>query len=391
VKYLYEINIRVDSRAELLSIIQLFTSWSKLILIEEDYFYKREALRWFKPYGGHRAIKLCEYLMELGCLCMPVGFMTHLTEPPELKIEEKLDLNTIYTFTIYISDKLGYWFNKYYNSCKAERLFGINRSRYALLPGLNPRAEEELMLLGEIMAKRTLNEFAKCLRDFVYKSHFMEFINNHKNFYDGIARKSGLRDEVSKIIRGLEDLFGQEYGYVINIVLCPLYRIRICFGHMFNNKIFVFVGPNHLANDLPEFEGMTDCILNELIRGFTTPTYLKFFDEIMEYSSLFRYLGEHVKSTHGTWLQAFNAHVASALGALVKLYYMNVPERSIISYLNKEEKNGFTFIKDFYKTLDEYVKKRDKHDSFEEFFPRLIKLLEELDKKSCYNGWIPKV
>ena len=369
------VDVRVDSRVELLSIVQMFTSWRDSVIVKKDYKYKRDALEWFKPYRNHRVTELCEYLRDFQCMCMPTGFMVHVTEPPELKFVEKLDLNTIYSFTWFISSKLGDWFNKYFEKSKTIKLYGINRSKYAFLPGLKARAEEELMLLGEFMAKRVLNEFIEYLRDFVYKSNFIEFFDMHKNFYETIIEKSRLKYSVPKIISYLKDFF-KKYEEHVSVILCPLYG-SFAFGHGFNDKTFVFIGPRRIVNDLPIFGGVEDLILNELSRivGIYCARY---FDEIMEYSYLFEYLGDYVKSTHGVWIQALNVHLASAIEAIIKHHYMGIPKEEIASYLDQKERMGFIFVKDFYKLLDEYVKKKDEYNSFEEFFPRIIKLLKTL-------------
>ncbi|RLE86416.1 MAG: hypothetical protein DRJ49_07900 [Thermoprotei archaeon] len=369
------VDVRVDSRVELLSIVQMFTSWRDSVIVKKDYKYKRDALEWFKPYRNHRVIELCEYLRDFQCMCMPTGFMVHVTEPPELKFIEKLDLNTIYSFTWFISSKLGDWFNKYFEKSKAIKLYGINRSKYALLPGLKARAEEELMLLGEFMAKRVLNEFIEYLRNFVYKSNFIEFFDMHRSFYEALIEKSKLKHSVPKIISYLKDFF-KKYEEHVSVILCPLYG-SFAFGHGFNDKTFVFIGPRRIVNDFPIFEGVEDLILNELSRivGIYCARY---FDEIMEYSYLFEYLGDYVKSTHGVWIQALNVHLASAIEAIIKHHYMGIPKEEIASYLDQKERMGFIFVKDFYKLLDEYVKKKDEYNSFEEFFPRIIKLLKTL-------------
>ena len=369
------VDVRVDSRVELLSIVQMFTSWRDSVIVKKDYKYKRDALEWFKPYRNHRVIELCEYLRDFQCMCMPTGFMVHVTEPPELKFIEKLDLNTIYSFTWFISSKLGDWFNKYFEKSKAIKLYGINRSKYALLPGLKARAEEELMLLGEFMAKRVLNEFIEYLRNFVYKSNFIEFFDMHRSFYEALIEKSKLKHSVPKIISYLKDFF-KKYEEHVSVILCPLYG-SFAFGHGFNDKTFVFIGPRRIVNDFPIFEGVEDLILNELSRivGIYCARY---FDEIMEYSYLFEYLGDYVKSIHGVWIQALNVHLASAIEAIIKHHYMGIPKEEIASYLDQKERMGFIFVKDFYKLLDEYVKKKDEYNSFEEFFPRIIKLLKTL-------------
>lgn len=89
------VDVRVDPRIELLSVVQMFTSWKDVVIVKRDYEYKKEVLECFKSYENHRVVELCECLRDLGCACMLTGFMVHVTEPPELKFAERLDLNTI--------------------------------------------------------------------------------------------------------------------------------------------------------------------------------------------------------------------------------------------------------------------------------------------------------
>jgi len=374
---LNRVDVRVDPRIELLSVVQMFTSWKDVVIVKRDYEYKKEVLEWFRSYENHRVVELCECLRDLECACMLTGFMVHVTEPPELKFAERLDLNTIYTFTWFICSKLGRWFNKYFGKSETIKLYGINRNRYAFLPGLKARAEEELVLLEELMAKRVLNEFIEYLRDFVYKSNFMEFFNMHKGLYESIVEKSKLRYTVPKMIGYLEDFF-KKYEEDANIILCPLYS-SFGFGHKLDNKVFVFVGSRRIDNDFPIFEGVEDLILDELSRGRIVSILCeKYFDEIMEYSHLFERLGDYVKSTHGSWIQALNVHLATAIEALIKYHYMHASKEEIASYLDWRNRMGFIFIEDFYKLLNEYAENKDEYSSFEEFFPKIIKLLKNL-------------
>jgi len=378
---LNRVDVRVDPRIELLSVVQMFTSWKDIVIVKRDYEYKKEVLEWFKPYENHRVVELCEYLRDFECTCMLTGFMVHVTEPPELKFVEKLDLNTIYTFTRFTCSKLGSWFDKYFGKSETIKLYGIDRNKYAFLPGLKARAEEELMLLGELMAKRVLNEFIKYLRDFVHKSNFTEFFNMHKSFYESIIEKSKLRYTAPKIIGYLEDFF-KKYEEDASIILCPLYS-SFGFGHKFDNKVFVFVGSRRIDNDFPIFEGVEDLILNELSRGrIGSILCAKYFDEIMEYSHLFERLGDYVKSTHGSWIQALNVHLATAIEALIRYHYMHASKEEIASYLDWRKRIGFIFTKDFYRLLNEWVENKDKYSSFEEFFPKIIKLLKTLAKST---------
>lgn len=113
--------------------------------------------------------------------------------------------------------------------------------------------------------------------------------------------------------------------------------------------------------------------MDELSRGrIVSILCKKYFDEIMEYSHLFERLGDYVKSTHGSWIQALNVHLAAAIEALIKYHYMHASKEEIASYLDWRKRMGFLFIEDFYKLLNEYAENKDEYSSFEEFSPKLL-------------------
>ncbi len=53
-----EVNIKIDERIELLSIVQHFTTWAEYAHNRYDLTYKSEVEEYFKPYSNHKAVKL---------------------------------------------------------------------------------------------------------------------------------------------------------------------------------------------------------------------------------------------------------------------------------------------------------------------------------------------
>jgi len=73
--YIYP--IVVDKRIELLTAVQLFTSWHLIIaeshiswmqtgIQKGNYTYKEDMLDFFEPHSGHKAVTLCENLIQSG-------------------------------------------------------------------------------------------------------------------------------------------------------------------------------------------------------------------------------------------------------------------------------------------------------------------------------------
>ena len=79
--------IKVDKRIELLAAVQLFTSWRETGIIAGDLPYKQDMLDYFGSFSSHRAVTLCEDLTQAYFnYDAPVGFMMHLSDPPQLEV-----------------------------------------------------------------------------------------------------------------------------------------------------------------------------------------------------------------------------------------------------------------------------------------------------------------
>jgi len=72
--------IKVDKRIELLTAVQLFTSWRETGIFTENYACKRDMLDFLDSCKDHKAADLCEGLITFGfSYDAPVGFMMRLS------------------------------------------------------------------------------------------------------------------------------------------------------------------------------------------------------------------------------------------------------------------------------------------------------------------------
>jgi len=327
------IYVQVDSRIELLSIIQLFTSWKLHGMVIEDSFfypYKRAVLEWFSPYRNHQAIKICQKLVSTGFTYdAPVGFVMHLSEPPDLRVIKK--------------------FSNYH----------IRRAG------------------GENILKK----FVKELRGFVNESNFLGFWESQGDFYREVVTRSEIRvNEIRKILQQLREFFrAGELRYKAYVILAPLFRETIGYGYMLDDSMFTFIGPWKISNGFPFF-GRIDFHLRHLLRHefmhlFVNSITEKYKELVGKYAYLFSDIKEQMmRLAYGTWEIALNEHIIRATEALLMTLYDKAPEEKVISYLKNQERVGFKYIWIFYEALKEYL---DSDLSFEEFYPRILTRLEE--------------
>mgnify|MGYP000636765616 CR=1 FL=1 len=326
------VHVGVDSRIELLSIVQLFTSWKLHGMIIEDSFfypYKRAVLEWFSPYRNHKAVKICQKLVNIGFTYdAPVGFVMHLSEPPELKVVKK--------------------FSNYH----------IKRAG------------------GEFI----LREFVKNLRKFANESDFMNFWESQNDFYKEVVTKSGVKvDEIRSILQQLKEFFrASELQYQAYVILALLIRETVGYGYMLEDSLFTFIGPWKISEGFPIF-GEVDFQLRQLIRHeyahlFVNSITERYRELVNKYAYLFDDIKERMmKMAYGTWEIALNEHIIRATTALLMVIYDKVSEEKVFSYLKNQERAGFKYIWSFYEALKEYL---NSDLSFEEFYPKMLTHLE---------------
>lgn len=327
------ISIRVDPRIELLTAVQLFTSWRKIGIWRKGYAYMEDMVKFFKKYQNHQAVRLCEKLLRIGFNCdAPVGLMLHLSNPPKLKI-------------------------------------------------ITPISE---YLIGRAHGIQILQEFIEALRDFSMKSNFIKFWEEHLSFYRIVEKKFSQKLELKTIIKSLEEFFGiKQYGY--HVILAPLfygnYGYQIKVADLFD--IYAVLCPMEVRGDIPIFG---TALFHEFAHSFVNPLTEKFHDQFKRGYILFKPIASKMKAlAYGDWKTVVNEHIIRAIDIKVNV------KRRAKEVLNKEERRGFIYIKPIYKLLEEYEKQRDKYRTFEDFYPNIIESLNMIsDVLNALEGLKPK-
>jgi len=196
-------SIKVDKRIELLTAVQLFTNWTETGIRKESYEYKEDMSDFFEPHSGHKAVALCDKLISSGfSYDAPVGFMMHLSDPPEL--------NVVIPFSEY----------------------HIMRAKWA-------------------GGKEFLEEFVEALRSFCSESNFDEFWDSHQDFYDNVERRAYASIPLESTVKALEDYFGVEQ-HAYRVTLAPLFLGNYGYQIKVNDSfdIYAFLGPQKIDQDI---------------------------------------------------------------------------------------------------------------------------------------------
>ena len=332
-----KINVRVDPRLELLSIVQYLSGYdkAKALLTKLDFEYKKDIEKHFSKYKTHAAVKIFENIGVNGSFdySAPPTAMLHLSSPPDLEIQ------------VPVTD----------------------------------------VILKRAGGKKNMDQFITELRDFAIESNFMDFYNRHISLYEIIQNDVKRKLEGVNTIEALEKYFGiKNHSY--NILVVPLFhgggygpRVKRSDGKL---DVFYIGGPRKVENDTPVFgtkESFMHIAWHEFCHSFVNPTTERFTTEIHKSKSLLTPILLYMNRIgYADWETAVNEHLVRAVTA--RLQYLNLGEDDKAT-IKKEKEYGFFYIDHVYKKILDYEKNRDKYSNFIEFYPEILKIFNELTRK----------
>lgn len=334
----------VDPRIEFMSIIMYLSptySDKYKTITPYDLSYKNDVEDWFGKYRDHDAVKLFDFLFqpERGySKGLPLMAMLYLTNTPSLKIRE--DINK----TDYISS------------------------------------------MEEKLGENQFENFINALNDFCIKSNFHDFFNNHKDYYENILDSaiSGLKD--TDYPSNVESYFGtKQKSY--NVILSPLVYGITSYGKQIENKgrydAYAILSCAGVNNDLPYYPENTykSTIRHEFSHSFINPLIYGNTEEIDKYKALFNTMSNAMKSmpAYGTWTVALDEHLVRAAVIRISSIYDNLNTEDETNLVKNEQRYGFIYMDKFVDLLkNEYEPNRDKYPTFEDFYPEILKLLNDI-------------
>lgn len=328
-----KLNISVDPRMELLSIIQILSQYK---IIERDNSYSRGILKEFKDFSSHEAILLTDKLMDNHGFSYdaPVTFMLYLSQPPEL-LERS-------GFSDYLIERAG---------------------------GLE-----------------NLNNYRTSIEKFARETDFIEFWNSKTDFYEQMVNLTIEDIEDYDLIKVIEDYF-KESQNSYNIIISPSfdggYGPRIPVG---NEKydIYSCTTVTDVKDRIP-YLGADNLIYytwHEFGHSFVNPLTEKYIEEINSYENLFEPISDYMDAmAYGSWETCVNEHIIRAVN--IRLCELNFDSSSAQVMLNSEKIQRFIYIEPVIEKLKEFEKLRDsKGITFSEFYPEFINMFDDLVKNN---------
>lgn len=322
-----ETTLTVDSRIELMSVIQLLSGYSLVSYSESS--YKREAREYFASCREHPAVARFSELSsaDFNFSTVPDAFIA-LSEPPSLQ------------------------------------------PRYPLKPEVTQSAG----------GAESYAEFLALTRAFASDCGFAEFFARNRPYYNRLIAQS--RPSVTASARTLSAYFGMPLGST-EIVLGPLLHDGGFATSYVSGKgetfAYAFIGPVGILDGETNFgssERLQPLISHEFAHTVINPLTSRYSSHLGASAANFEGLVEAMQSEgYTTWEHVVNESIIRAVTArLTTLERGKVAGEAEIA---DELQRGFVYVPALISALEHYEAHRDAYPTIASYYPQLLEVFTE--------------
>ena len=328
-------NIMIDPRIELLSVVQFLSSYDEKydLITNENFAYKDAVKDYFSKYSKNQVVKTFDKMSSEGfSFDAPPAAMLYLSNP--LEVSQKQEL------TDYLKGRSG---------------------------------------------EGSFKKFTSQLREFSIKSSFDEFYKENKEMYRSILEENAKLLEGASYIDDIEGYYNMKNNSY-NIILAPLFHPG-GFGPRVKNDsgtydIYSIQGPTSVENNIPMFgdkESFKYLAWHEFSHSFVNPVTEENAKEINKYKKLYDPIADVMsKQAYTNWETCVNEHIVRAVTS--RLTYIHNGKDEYEKAVAFEKSRGFYYVEDLIKKLEEFEKNNDNYKDFKEFYPELIEVFKELSE-----------
>lgn len=328
-----KIKVSVDPRIELMTVVQYMVGYWPMSRL--DINYASEVQEKFGPYWEHPVLRQFMYMWFVFGFSndAPHDVMLHLSEPPELLVRIPFPKELI------------------------ERAGG----------------------------EKALNDFLDLIRDYAKKTKFVEFYEDHKEFYKFHTEEVSKQIEKEDYVGMLEGYYGtNSNGYAL--ILAPLLH-EGGYGVNVGGTMYAIIGPSRSVDREPIFSDpsyLSNLAFHEFGSSFISPLSSKIREDIKRCQKLIQpIIREMEQLSYPTWEICMNEHLIRAISIRILSSKICVEETK--KRIKDEYKSYFVYIEYVLDMLDEYEKNRTLFTNFSDFYPKIQALFLEL----CEYPYIP--
>ncbi len=338
IKNVNGLNIIIDKRMEMLSIIQ-YLAGSELISVKKI-SYVDSINKYFEPFKKHKAVELCKEMEKKGFNAdAPVALMLYLNS--DFKIVKKIDEYII------------------------KRAKGEDK----------------------------INEFVKVLQDFNTETNFDKFFSdNYTILYQSMKMLIDSNFKNFNEIKTIERFYGYKQNSY-NIILVALsgagYGPRIDAGNG-RYDVYNIVGFSTTINKVPAYRDeqiFKYMVWHEFSHSFVNQLVDKYYKEFEKYKSLENpILSMMSKIGYPRWDVILYEHIVRAI--TTTLTFEKYGKEKAEKALKGEKDQGFIYIDSLYSKILNYSQNKNGR-SFDQFFPELINVIKNYFENPIDFKYIP--
>ena len=328
------INVVVDPRLEILSIVQFLSNYKESFpneITNFEFEYKDKIEEHFGDFIDHKAVKAYEKKLPNFSYSIPPELILYMNDDFTLMDDAK------------IPDRLVYLFR----------------------------------------GRKNINGFFFCFREFCIDTDFNKFFTDNRTYYEEIIQATiDLIPYENNIVKNLEEYYGMsKISY--NVAIVSLYGFTAygpSFDRLEGEEIYNILGSMMvdysgipLFSTKSRFKYLTE---HEFSHSFINPITDSNLDLAYKYEKLYGPARERMSNMpYENWYDILNEHI---IRALTSRFTYNENDLDGLRALREEREQGFIYIDDFFHKLDEYENNRDKYPTIEDFYPQLLQSLDPL-------------
>ena len=322
--------IKIDPRMELLSIFLSYTDWPYFGKFEDTtYVYYQKVKSHFDKFKDNPNIAWFEKASENWNLDDPATLMLWVSSPP-------------------------------------------NMSQIHPYP-LHPTCQLDTIEFQNLIQK--LNEYAD-------NTEFMDFWNENQDLYYQFEKNIKELVPYNKFVQLMMEFYGEDKAQFI-FIPAPMFK-WVSFGPQLNTangEIPHFISTFTKYEDgNPYFteERLRMLIFHEFGHSFVNPICEKYRTEIFNHVEFFEYLKKDMSAiAYPDWFPTFHEHIVRT-GENMLLERAGYKVEAEENY-KENLRDGFYLLPYFKEKMEYYDQNRDQYESFDQFFPELLKVFEEVE------------
>lgn len=321
-----KIKVTVDPRIELITIVQYMVGYWPMSRLDTN--YATEVQEKFGPFWEHPVLRQYMYMWFAFGFGndAPHDVMLHLSEPPELL----------------------------------------------------PRIPFPKELIERAGGEKALNDFLELLRDYAKKTKFMDFFEDHKEYYNFHIEDVSKQIEKEDYVGLLEGYYGASSNSYALILATLLHDGG--YGVNVGGTMYAIIGPSRSVDREPVFSDpayLSNLAFHEFGNSFISPLASKIREDIQRCKKLIQPIQMEMEQlAYPTWEICMNEHLIRAI--TIRILAPKNGEIETKKKIQEQYNSYFVYIDYVLTMLDEYEKNRDQYANFYDFYPKIQAMFEEL-------------